>query len=79
MSELHRLAGLPEELLQDIIQRLTKPDLFALSLTSKWCYQAATPLIWKEVELVDCSTSREDGRDDHDDTAIIRKLLLLAR
>lgn len=47
---------LPEELLQHILSYLTKPDLQQLSLASRWCRELATPLVWREVELVDCRT-----------------------
>lgn len=72
------LSELPEELLQEILERIEKPHLSSLSLASKWGYLVATPLIWREVELMDCQTSHEDCSDEHDDTPIIRKLLILA-
>jgi len=50
------LDALPEELLQVILDHLAKPDLQQLSLVSHWCRETATPLIWREVELVDCRT-----------------------
>ncbi|KAK4609217.1 hypothetical protein CLAFUR4_14287 [Fulvia fulva] len=74
-----RLSQLPEELLQDILERLLQSDLYSLNLASRWCYQVATPLIWKSVELVDCKTEHDDGVDDHDDTPLIRKFLLFIK
>ncbi|KAK4495332.1 hypothetical protein PRZ48_013663 [Zasmidium cellare] len=73
------LSELPEELLQDVLERLQKADLTSLNLVSRWCYEVATPLVWRQVELVDCGTEHGDGRDEHDDGGIVRKLLLLAR
>lgn len=72
------LSELPEELLQDVIERLEKHDLLALNLVSRWAHQVATPQIWRDVELVDCRTyhGHEDEFDEHDDTPIIQKLLL---
>lgn len=73
---LHRL---PEELLQDVIERLDKHDLTLLNLASRFFRRKATPLIWREVHLQDCRTVHEDGLDDHhDDTPLLRKLLVLA-
>ncbi|KAK3070351.1 hypothetical protein LTR53_010615 [Teratosphaeriaceae sp. CCFEE 6253] len=73
---LHRL---PEELLLDILERLERPDQECLQLTSRWGYRVATPLRWREVELVDCRTHYDDSVDEHDDTPLIKILLLLAR
>lgn len=89
MTKINSLLRLPEELLQDVIDRLERPALKALSLSSRWGYQTATPRIWRNVELVDCRTDRrvydEQGRcvdelsDEHDDTPLIRILIILAR
>ena len=75
----HLLQQLPEELLYDVLERIDKPDLSDLNLVSRWCYKVATPLIWREIELVDCSTEHEDGVDEHDDTPILEKLIVLAK
>lgn len=72
------LQQLPEELLQDILDRLESNSLGCLNITSRWCYEVATPLLWREVNLVDCRTQHEEGVDEHDDTPLIRKLLILA-
>lgn len=74
------LCELPAELLEDVIGRLDKKNLSQLNLTSRWGHLVATPQIWSDVELVDCRTyhDHEDGFDEHDDTKIIGKLLLLA-
>lgn len=78
---MDRLLQLPEELLQDVLARLRQSDLLALNLASKSCYQAATPLIWKDVNLIDCRRSRlgegVEWTDEHDDTKIIGKLLII--
>lgn len=79
MAAARLVAQLPDELLQDILERLAKPDLSRLSLVSKWCYKLATPLIWRDVSLVDCRAFHEDGVDEHDDTPLLRKLLVLAK
>lgn len=79
MSGFQLLHQLPTELLQDILDRLRRQDLECLNLTSKWAYEAATPLIWRDTELMDCRTTHEDDQtDEHDDTPLIRKLLLFA-
>lgn len=75
------LSALPEELLDDVLTRLTRPDLLQLNLTSRWSRAKALPLLWKEVELVDCRSrhlGEEIEADEHDDSAIVRKLVLLA-
>ena len=77
--QTHFLQQLPEELLHDILDRLEKRSLSTLNLVSRWCYEAASPLIWRDVQLVDCRTEHEDGFDDHDDTPLLRKLLILAK
>ncbi|CAK3787225.1 Hypothetical predicted protein [Lecanosticta acicola] len=78
MPRFPLLQELPTELRQDILERLCRADLRALNRASKWAYQQATPLLWREVELMDCTTYYEDGNDDHDDLPLIRKLLLFA-
>ncbi|EME87038.1 uncharacterized protein MYCFIDRAFT_107024, partial [Pseudocercospora fijiensis CIRAD86] len=73
------LHDLPEELIQEILSRLSRPDLCALNLTSKWYYKLATPLIWRDLELTDCRTYHPDldATDEHDDTPMLKKLLIL--
>ena len=78
MAPFQLLHQFPEELLQEIIDRLGDENLRNLNLASKWTYQVATPRLWREVNLVDCRTQREEGRDEHDDGPLIKKLLLLA-
>lgn len=79
MSGFQLLHSLPAELLSDILAYVPNSDLSSLNLTSKWAYSRATPLIWRELTLVDCSTAHSDGAvDDHDDTPLLRKLLILA-
>ena len=78
---LHRL---PEELLQIVVDSLTQQDLKCLNLASKWTYSVATPLIWREVNLVDCRTRHSEHQlrpetDEHDDTPLLRKAVLLAK
>ena len=78
MAPFQLLHQLPEELLQDIIDRLDKRALDNLNLVSKRGYEVATPQLWREVNLVDCRTQRDEGWDEHDDGPLIKKLVLLA-
>lgn len=48
------LFDLPKELIQDIVERLENYDLYAVNLTSRRFNKLAAPLIWRDVELVDC-------------------------
>ncbi|KAL1301589.1 hypothetical protein AAFC00_005820 [Neodothiora populina] len=82
MGDNH-LAQLPEELLQASLRFLDGPGLVSLAQSSSWSYEKAIPFIWHDVELVDCRTRHftEDvpyHSDEHDDTPIIRKLVVLA-
>ena len=80
MAGFQLLQQLPEELLHEILERLSHHDLVCLNLASRWCYEIATPLIWREVELVDCRTYHDEGGvDEHDDTPLLKKLLILAK
>lgn len=74
------LAQLPEELLQETLDYLDKPDLLQLSQTCHWAYEKAIPWLWKDLELVDCRTQHDETQevDEHDDTPIIKKLVTLA-
>lgn len=80
MSDFTLLHQLPEELLQDILDRIEEPHLRRFNLASQWCYEKAAPLLWREVTLVDCRAEKDGStlKDEHDDTPLIRKLLLLA-
>lgn len=87
------LERLPEELLQQIADLLDRQSQRNLALVNWRAWDIATNSIWREVTLVDQRTSRlvperlqeqwsPDtllGRDEHDDTPIIGKLLVLAR
>ncbi len=79
-SLLHKL---PTELLHDIIELLDKPALSQLNRTSRWAYELATPLIWRDVLLTDCATDTQfdgvDCVDYHDDTPMLRKLIVLVQ
>lgn len=77
-SSFRLLHQLPEELLQDILPRLDAAALKSLSLASKGCYRLALPLLWRQVVLTDCETVYDDSTDEHDDTPLIRKLIILA-
>ncbi|KAK4555359.1 hypothetical protein LTR86_007656 [Recurvomyces mirabilis] len=79
MATFRLLHQLPEELRQDVIERLQQADLLNLQVTSKWGYDVASPLLWREVLLTDCRTEHEDAVDDHDDTPMIKVLLTLIR
>ena len=78
---LSLLGRLPEEILQETLRYLDNHSLANFSQTCHWSYDKATPLLWEDVELVDCRTINDavpDVSDEHDDTPIIRKLLILA-
>lgn len=88
-----QLLALPEELLHSIISFLPHEPLLNFNLLNRQCYQLTTPLLWREVELVDCRSTRprvrrkgEEGidgaheemlEDEHDDSPIIAKLLII--
>jgi len=82
MDDNH-LARLPEELLQEILTYLDDPSLLNLALTCQWSKRKALSLLWRHVELVDCRSEHPDMptgliHDDHDDSPIIKKLIVLA-
>lgn len=56
------ILDLPEELLHNIITSLPRRDLLNFNLVNKHCYASATPLIWREVELRDCRSTRRRPR-----------------
>lgn len=89
MPPFRLLHSLPEELLQEVLSYFWSHDLRALNLASKWTHAAATPFLWREVTLKDTDTfhvpsDNDDeaaipaGLDAHDDTPLLRKLLVLA-
>jgi hypothetical protein len=108
------ILDLPEELLHNIITSLPRGDLCNFNLVNRHCYGSATPWIWREVELIDCRSTRQRPRlrtqsgqrgdgdgdevvddaaggggdvledcedrsleDEHDDTPLIAKLLVI--
>lgn len=77
---VNHLAQLPEELLQATLDFLDRPSLLGLSQTCNWAYCKAIPLLWRDLELVDCRSRHNESQDvdEHDDTPIIRKLITLA-
>jgi hypothetical protein len=82
------LQALPEELLQYVVEHLDNYGLSGFSLAAKWCLELASSVRWREVALTDCSRThaseddsngRRDAQiDDHDDTPLLRKLVVLA-
>ncbi|KAI5208680.1 hypothetical protein E4T39_01434 [Aureobasidium subglaciale] len=75
------LSKLPEEILHETLRYLDDTDLFRFAQACRWAYDKSIPLLWQNVELTDCRTTNStntDWSDDHDDTPIIRKLLVLA-
>lgn len=90
---MKQLQTLPEELVSIIFEYLSPQDLYQTSLVCKHFYSHSLPLIWKSVELVDCRTRYDramtdmDGddpenevlTDEHDDTPMLRKLILFAK
>lgn len=79
MTTFQLLHSLPEDLVAYTLDLLGKSDLANLSLASQWCRSVATPLVWREVHLVDCATRHGDDVDEHDDTPLLQKLLILAQ
>jgi len=104
-SQESPLLGLAEELVLSITSHIPRKDLCTLARVSKKCHRLVTPLIWKDVELIDCrattdsatgqrfvtygpATAIHRGRnipagtqlssDEHDDTPLIKILLVLA-
>jgi hypothetical protein len=104
-SQDSRFLALAEELVLSVTSHIQRKDLCALALVSKKCHRLVTPLIWKDVELIDCrattdpttghrfvtygpATATHRGRnipagtklssDEHDDTPLIKILLVLA-
>lgn len=80
-TKFQLLQQLPEELLQEVLDSVGSAGLRRFQFTSRWCYEKAAEWLWREVELVDCPTERNERgveRDDHDDTPIVKKLVLLA-
>ncbi|QIW98341.1 hypothetical protein AMS68_003859 [Peltaster fructicola] len=78
-----RFSELPPELHDQILSLLEHKTLLHFAVTARWCHRLALPIIWREVELVDCETTQRRAcptlpKDYHDDTPIIRKLLVLA-
>lgn len=81
VNSSNRLAEIPEEILQETLQYLDESDLYHFAQLCRWSYDKAIPLLWQDIELVDCRTPSSevpDLVDEHDDTPIIRKLLVLA-
>ena len=81
------LQALPEELLQYIVEHLDNYGLSGFSLAAKWCHELASSVRWREVTLTDCSRTHANSLDshldaevvdDHDDTPLLRKLIVLA-
>ena len=73
---------LPAEILQETLLYLDKSDLLNLAQTCHLAYDKAIPVLWEDLELIDCRTvhrAAPDISDEHDDKQIIRKLLVLAR
>lgn len=87
-SEIRRLQALPGELLQHIVEYLDGDGLSRFSLAARWCYESAASVQWREVTLTDCAREHTglahheilaDTRDDdHDDTPLLKKLIVLA-
>ncbi|OCK80772.1 hypothetical protein K432DRAFT_327616 [Lepidopterella palustris CBS 459.81] len=86
------LETLPEELVQLIFELIPPLALRNISLVSHWAYSHATAFLWRDISLVDCWKlhPRESGpplfsergcgdSDEHDDTPMIQRLLVLAR
>ena len=88
------LNALPVELHQQIVDFLDRDSQNFYSLTYKRAWDVVTNAIWRDVKLIDQRSRHQvpeelkkpsveggkpfNGRDEHDDTPIIRKLLVLA-
>jgi hypothetical protein len=93
MTIARGIARLPEELLQQITDLLDRQSQKNLALVNQRAWEAATNAVWREVNLIDKRSNhwvpeelRDQwgsdtllGRDEHDDTPIIKKLLVLAQ
>ena len=91
-TSMATFAALPEELRQQITDYLDRTSQKRLALTHLAGWEVATNAIWRDVKLIDTRSNhwvtleqRQEwpvngipGRDEHDDTPIIRKLLILA-
>ncbi|KAH0553059.1 hypothetical protein GP486_006747 [Trichoglossum hirsutum] len=71
---------LPAELLDTILLYLTRPDLCSIARVSRRFYAPAVSFIYSKIRLVDRhNPNRLGGLDDHDDTNIIRILMVLCK
>jgi hypothetical protein len=83
---------LPLELVQQILHFLSPESLKAVSLVSRAAWVLASDFLWADVVLIDCNSNgthecieiraNDESRpaaDEHNDTPIIQKLLILAR
>lgn len=72
-----QLEALPEELLGHIFSKLSHAEQCNTALASWRCYHMTVPLLYQSIDLVDrCNL---DGWDEHDDTPMIRILLVLIK
>ncbi|KAI9877837.1 MAG: hypothetical protein M1830_002673 [Pleopsidium flavum] len=74
---MSRLEALPDELLNHVFEKLSEAEQYNTALTSWRCYHLIVPHLYRTVELKDCENPAT--RDQHDDTPIIRILLVLAK
>ena len=93
VTNTRQLQDLPEELISIIFEYLSPQHLYQTSLVSKRFYLYSLPRVWRSVDLVDCRTPLDSATantegddpedealgDEHDDTPILRKLILLAK
>lgn len=86
MTMLPSLTALPNELVDYIVHLLDPNTLRQFNSVSRWAYDLSLPLIWRHLELVDqpSTTPFKESHDVelyeyHDDTAIINKLVTIAR
>lgn len=71
-----RLELLPDELWNEICIRLNRAEQSNTALASWHCYHRVVPHLYRVIELVDCRN--DETGDEHDDTPMIRILLVLA-
>ncbi|KAI9841267.1 MAG: hypothetical protein M1837_000803 [Sclerophora amabilis] len=71
------LEALPEELLDDVIARLSRVEQCRVARISRSFYHSAVSHIYSTVHLSDCFGPDDNG-DDHDDTPIVKVLKTLS-
>lgn len=74
---MSRLETLPDELLDHVLKKLSEAEQYNTALASWRCYHMTVPHLYRTVGLVDCRNAANG--DEHDDTPMIRILLVFAK